>query len=266
MIRSIHAELLKLTRPRVVAVWLLVTTVFVAGLTAVGILTAAESPSGGPSSEPFGGLSVPGLADAGGGTAVFVQTAGFGTVFLLAVFVATIAGELTRGTFRTMLLQQPARGRVLAGKVAALVGFTAALTLHAEAVAWVTARLLAPVKGIDAAAWSTIDGLAAAGSDYGRMVVFVIGWAILGTLIGVLARSVPIGVGIGLVWFGPVENVIADGWTPAQEYFPGLVLRAIVSPDTAVISTSRALATMTAYAAVALGVTAIALRRRDVTA
>ncbi len=38
----------------------------------------------------------------------------------------TVAGELTRGTFRTMLLQQPNRGRVLAGKMVAIVGFAAA--------------------------------------------------------------------------------------------------------------------------------------------
>ena len=37
------------------------------------------------------------------------------------VFVATVASEFTRGTFRTMLLHQPARGRLLAGKVTVLV-------------------------------------------------------------------------------------------------------------------------------------------------
>ena len=265
MIRSIRAELVKLTRPRFLAVTLLVTTAVAVGLTAVGVLAAEDAPAG----RPTGGeglLTVQGLGTAGGGTAVFAQTAAFGAVFLLAVFIATVAGELTRGTFRSMLLQQPGRGRVLGGKMVAVVGFTAVLALVAEAVAWVTARVLAPGQGVDASRWTSVDALGAAAEDYGRLVVFVAGWAVLATLVGVLARSVPIGVGVGLVWAGPVENVIADGWTPGQQWFPGLVLRAIISPDSAEISTARALMTMAAYAAVATTIITIAVRRRDVTA
>ena len=264
MIRSIQAELVKLTRPRFVAITIVVTIVVAAALTAVGVLTAESRPAGGPP-RPDSLLSIESLGDAGGGTAVFAQTAGFAAVFLLAVFIATVAGELTRGTFRTMLLQQPARGRVLAGKVVAVVGFASVLALLAEGVAWVTARLLAPGQGIDTSRWSSIDALGAAAEDYGRLVVFIAGWAVLATLIGVLVRSVPIGVGVGLVWAGPIENVIGEGWAPGERWFPGLVLRALIAPDSAAISTSRALATLAAYSAVAAGVIAVALRRRDVT-
>ena len=160
---------------------------------------------------------------------MFAQTAGFGAVFLLAVFIATVAGELTRGTFRTMLLQQPAAAGCWPGKVVAVVGFAAVLALLAEAVAWVTARLLAPGQGIDTSRWSSIDALGAAAEDYGRLVVFIAGWAVLATLVGVLVRSVPIGVGVGLVWAGPIENVIGEGWAPGERWFPGLVLRALIS-------------------------------------
>ena len=146
-----------------------------------------------------------------------------------------------------------------------MVGFASVLALLAEAVAWVTARLLAPGQGIDTSRWSSIDALGAAAEDYVRLVVFIAGWAVLATLVGVLARSVPIGVGVGLVWAGPIENVIGEGWAPGEQWFPGMVLRALITPDSAVISTGRALATLAAYSAVAIGVTAIALRRRDVT-
>lgn len=263
MIRSIHAELVKLTRPRFVAITVVVTIAFAAALSAVGVLTAESGSTGGPTG-PGSLLSIESLGDAGGGTAVFAQTAAFGAVFLLAVFIATVAGELTRGTFRTMLLQQPGRGRVLAGKVVAVVGFASVLALLAEAVAWVTARLLAPGQGIDTSRWSSIAALGAAAEDYVRLVVFIAGWAVLATLVGVLARSVPIGVGVGLVWAGPIENVIGEGWSPGEQWFPGMVLRALITPDSAAISTGRALATLVAYSAVAIGVTAIALRRRDV--
>ena len=107
-------------------------------------------------------------------------------------------------------------------------------------------------------AWTSVDALGAAAEDYGRLVVFVAGWAVLATMVGVLARSVPIGVGVGLVWAGPVENVIADGWTPGQQFFPGLVLRAIISPDAAAISTAGRSSRWPPTRAVAVTVTGIA--------
>ena len=84
-------------------------------------------------------------------------------------------------------------------------------------------------------------------------------------MVGVLARSVPIGVGAALVWLGPIENIIGDSWDPGPRWFPGLLLRAVISPGSTGVSTARALATLAVYAAVAIAVTATALRRRDVT-
>ena len=96
-------------------------------------------------------------------------------------------------------------------------------------------------------------------------MAFIAGWAVLATVVGVLARSVRFAVGVGLVWAGPIENIIGDGWSPGERWFPGLVLRALIAPDAASISTSRALATVAGYAAIAGGDTAIAVRRGDVT-
>ena len=81
-----------------------------------------------------------------------------------------------------------------------------------------------------------------------------------------LARSIPIGVGVGLVWAGPIENIIGDGWTPGQQFFPGMVLRALINPASAEISTTRALVTLSVYGVIAATISAIALKRRDVTA
>ncbi|MET0147106.1 MAG: ABC transporter permease [Ilumatobacteraceae bacterium] len=265
MIRSIRAELVKLTRRRFLLVTTLVTTIFAVGATAIVVMAAESVPVGGPRSGIDQLLSVEALGAAGGGTAVFAQTAAFGAVFLLAVFIATVAGELSRGTFRTMLLQQPHRGRVLAGKMIAVIGFAVVVSLYAEVVAWITARLIAPGQGIDTTRWTSLDALGAAGEDFGRLVLFIAGWAVIATVVGVLARSVPVGVGVGLVWAGPVENVIGDGWSPGERFFPGLVLRSIISPAAATVSFERAVITMSVYGAIAAAITAVALSRRDVT-
>ena len=261
--RSVRAELIKLTRRRVVVATAIAIAVIAIGGTAIGI--AAAEPAATAVRRPDQALSIATLEEPGGGTALFAQTAGFMAAFLTAVLVATVASEFTRGTFRTMLLQQPRRFRVLAGKVVALVGFMAAAAAVAEVLSWVTSRLMAPGQGIDPAAWLTMDGLVAGLEDFGRAVLFLTGTAVFATMVGVLARSVPIGVGAALVWLGPIENIVGDSWDPGPRWFPGLLLRAVISPGSTGVSTARALATLAVYAAVAIAVTATALRRRDVT-
>jgi ABC-type transport system involved in multi-copper enzyme maturation permease subunit len=243
-----------------VATTLAVVVAVAVGGTAISIMSA-ESTGGGPGSF----LTVPQLSEAGGGTAVLGQTAAFTYVFLLAVFIAAVAQEFTRGTFRTMLLHQPARTPLLWGKVSVLVAYTIAATVVAGVVCWVTARLIAPSQGIDTSAWTSLDALGAAATDLGRVALFVTGTAIFATTIGVLARSVPIGVGAALIWSGPIENIVGDSWSGAEQWFPGLLLRSIVAPGSTSTSTARAVTTLAAYAVVALAITSVALRRRDVT-
>jgi hypothetical protein len=263
LLRSVRGELIKLTRRRVVIGTAAAVAVIAVGGTAIGI--AAAEPAASTVRQPDRAISIPALEQAGGGTALFAQTAGFMSAFLTAVLVATVASEFTRGTFRTMLLQQPRRARLLAGKVAALVAFMAVAAAVAEALGWVTSRVMAPGQGIDPAAWTTMDALVAGLEDFGRAALFLTGMAAFATMVGVLARSVPIGVGAALVWLGPIENIIGDSWDPGPRWFPGLLLRAVISPGSTGVSTGRALATLAVYAIVAVVVTVAALGRRDVT-
>jgi ABC-2 type transport system permease protein len=264
--RSMAAEVVKIVRRRTVLITAVVVAVVAIGGTTLSILAA--EPAGAPGaggSGPDALLTTQSLADAGGGTAVFAQTAAFTYVFLLAVFVGAVASEFTRGTFRTMLLHQPSRGSLLLGKVSVLVGYAFAAAVGGAVLSWITARLVAPSQGIDTSQWLTVDGLAAGLEDLGRVALFLVGTAIFATTVGVLARSVPIGVGVALVWSGPIENIIGDGWTQAENFFPGLLLRAVLLPGSTDASTARALATLAVYATVALTITVVALRRRDVT-
>lgn len=264
--RSMAAEAVKVLRRRTIWITLAVLGAVAVGGTTLSIMAAEPvAGPGGSGPGPDALLTTQSLADAGGGTAVFGQTVAFTYVFLLAVFVAAVASEFTRGTFRTMLLHQPSRGRLLAGKVSVLVGYAFGAAVLGAVLSWITARLIAPSQGIDTSQWVTVDGLVAGAEDLGRVALFLIGVAIFATTVGVLARSVPIGVGVALVWSGPIENILGDGWTQAEGWFPGLLLRAVLLPGSTDTSTARALVILAVYAAIALTITAVALRRRDVT-
>lgn len=262
--RSVRAEAVKLTRPR-----FLLSAMAAVGVLAVAgtaLTVALTEPTAGPGRGAGQPLSAQDLAAAGGGIAIFTQTLAFTSVFLLAAFIATVAGEFTRGTFRTLLLQQPRRAQLLMGKLAALIGFAAAAALGGGVLSWATARLLGPGQGIDTTRWTTTAAVGAAAEGFGRALVFLAVTAVFATLVGVLARSVPVGVGIGLVWAGPIENLIGDSWAPGQRWFPVLLLRSVLSPGPTSTSTGRALVTLAVYTAVAVAAITVALRRRDVTA
>jgi ABC-type transport system involved in multi-copper enzyme maturation permease subunit len=259
MTRALHFELIKLWRRRTVLIALAVTTVFSIGSTA--LLLASADPAG-PRSGP--GLTIDELADAGGGTQVFATSLAFAGFFVLVSFTAAMAGEFSRGNIRTMVLRQPARLRLLAGKLAALLLSAAVLLAIAEVLGWTTARLLASGQGVDPARWTSPAALGAAIADYGTVLIWVTGYALLGTALAFVVRSVPVALAIGIAWAGPFEHILADSWDTANSVFPGLLLEAWVAGGRNDVSAGQALATSAVYGVLAATVAAVAVTRRDV--
>src|SRR6266508_118308 len=237
MIAALRAELVKLRRRRVLIVTAATTIVFTIGSTAI-VLASAER-SGNPRDR---GVTLESLSHAGGGTEVFTTAMSFAGTFLFVVFVGAVAVEFSRGTFRTMLLHQPRRLRLLAGKMAGLLFFAAVVLAAAEALTWVAARLLGPSQDVATGEWISAAALGDALTDYGSVALAV-----------------------GIAWAGPFEHLIQDAWGPAARLFPGLLLEAFVAGGTTDVSASRALLTVTVYLMIAASIAATTFARRDVT-
>jgi ABC-type transport system involved in multi-copper enzyme maturation permease subunit len=262
MIAAIRAELVKVLRRRVLVITAITTIVFAVGSAAV-VLAAADPAGERPSGR---GVTVESLSGAGGGTEVFTTAVSFAGTFLFVLFVGVVAVEFSRGTFRTMLMHQPRRLRLLAGKTTALLAFAAAVLAVTEVLTWTAARLLAPTQDVATGQWLSLDSLGQAVADYGSVVFWVSGYALLGTMLAVLVRSVPAALAIGIAWAGPFEHLLQDAWGPAGRYFPGLLLEAFVAGGTSEVSAGRAFLTVAAYVAVAAAVAGTVFSRRDVTA
>jgi ABC-2 type transport system permease protein len=261
MIAALRAELVKLRRRRVLVLTAAATVVFTVGSAAI-VLASAEQ-SGNPRDR---GITVEALSQAGGGTEVFTTAVSFAGTFLFVVFVGAVAIEFSRGTFRTMLLHQPRRLRLLAGKMAGLLVFAATVLAIAEMLSWLAAKLLAPSQDIATGNWTSAAALGDALADYGSLLFWLTGYAILGMTLGVLVRSVPIALAVGIAWAGPFEHLLGEAWTPAQRLFPGLLLESFVAGGTTDVSASRAALTITAYTLIAAAIAATTLVRRDITA
>jgi ABC-2 type transport system permease protein len=262
MIAAFRAELVKVLRRRVLAISAVTTLLFAAGSAA--IVVASAEPAG---QRPSGrGVTVASLADAGGGTDIFTTAASFAGTFLFVVFVGVVAIEFSRGTFRTMLMYQPRRIRLLAGKTAGLLAFAAGLLAAAEVLTWLAALLFAPTQDVDTGSWVSAAALAQGFADYGSVLVWVAGYALLGTALAVLVRSVPVALAIGIAWAGPFEHLLQDAWGPAGRFFPGLLLEAFAAGGTSEVSSTRALLTVAVYVAAATAIAGTTFARRDVTA
>ena len=261
MIAALRAELVKLRRRRVLILTAAATVIFTVGSAAI-VLASAEQ-SGNPRGR---GVTVEALSEAGGGTEVFTTAVSFAGTFLFVVFVGAVAIEFSRGTFRTMLLHQPRRLKLLAGKMAGLLVFAATVLAIAETLSWLAAKLLAPTQDIATGNWVSATALGDALADYGSLLFWVTGYAILGMTLGVLIRSVPVALAVGIAWAGPFEHLLGEAWRPAQRLFPGLLLESFVAGGTTDVSAARASLTITAYTIIAATIAATTLARRDITA
>jgi ABC-2 type transport system permease protein len=259
MIAALRSEFVKLRRRRVLIVTAVTTLIFSVGGAAIVLASATRT------ANPSGrGVTFAELAEAGGGSEVFTTAVSFAGTFLFVVFVGAVAVEFSRGTFRTMLLFEPRRLRLLGGKMAGLLLFAAIVLAAAEALTWISAKLLAPSQDVASDDWISAAALGDALTDYASVLFWVTGYALLGMMIAVLVRSVPIALAIGIAWAGPFEHLLQDAWSTADRLFPGLLLEEFVAGGTVDVSASRAFLTVTAYVLLAVVIAATAFARRDV--
>jgi ABC-2 type transport system permease protein len=260
MIRSFKAELLKLRRRRVALVAAVGALAFAVIASTAVILSATETT--GPRDR---GASIESLGQAGGATEAFAVGVSFTGLLVLVLFIANVAGEFSQGTIRTLLLRQPRRLPLLAGKMAALLIFVAGVLLLAEVLTVGASAAIAPSQDVATSSWFGLDGLGEAAKDYGTAMLGVASWALLGMAIAVFVRSIPVALGIGIVWAGPFEHILQDSWTSADHWFPGLLLESLAAGGTDDVAFGRALALVAVYVVVAASAAAVVFARRDIT-
>jgi ABC-type transport system involved in multi-copper enzyme maturation permease subunit len=264
MIRVIRAELLRLVRRRTV----LVTAAGVALFSVVATLVVFSSArgTGVPAGRGRGGTTLAALAGHGGGTEAFAVGASFLGFFVFVTFIALMAGEFSGGTFRALLLRDPRRLQLIAGKLAGILLVAGAAVAVAETCTFVVSLLVAPTRDIPTGDWFSLSSVGQGLADYATVFAGVAGWAVFGTMLAVIFRSTPLALGVGFAWAGPFENIVVDSWRTGYRVFPGQVLASLIRGGSTELGLGRSLFTAALYAAVAAAVALTLVSRRDVTA
>ncbi len=261
MTAVIRAELHRLLRRRTIVIAAVAAVAF--AVVATLTVFAAAKETGPPAAR--GGTTLAQLADSGGGTQAFAVGASFVGFLVFVTFIALIATEFSGGTLRALLLRDPHRVRLIAGKLIGALTVAAGALVVAEVLSFGLSLAIAPSKGIDTGAWFSLAGLGHAVGDLATVFAGVAGWAIFGTTLAVIFRSAPLALAVGFAWAGPFENIVVDSWTTGYRVFPGQVLAAIIQGGTPEISLTRAVLTGVVYVGIAAAATATLLSRRDVT-
>jgi hypothetical protein len=143
-----------------------------------------------PETRPQGWITITSLAAAGGATQAFTTAASFTGILVFVLFIANFAGEFSQGTFRTLLVREPRRVGLLAGKMAALLSMAAVVLLLTETLSVGASAAIAPSQGVSTTSWFTLDGLQAALEDLGTAFLMTTAWACLGMALAVFVRSI----------------------------------------------------------------------------
>jgi ABC-type transport system involved in multi-copper enzyme maturation permease subunit len=267
MMRAFRSEVLKFRRWSVLAGagLMILATAFIAYLTFHQITSGATGKELTPLMQAF--PTPQGLITVVG------QARSLIIVIALIMVTTNIAAEWSQGTLRNLLVREPNRLRLLAGKMLALVLFvilSAALTLAVSAVLILAA---ARAQGISTAAWTSSEGLRAFLAFFGNEVLCLVGISLLGMLIAVLTRSVGAAVGVTLAYVLVPEGIIAMVWQQGSQWFPVRVLNFLpgstfppgVGP-TPPQGYLAALLVALLWMAIFIVVSAVVFRRQDVNA
>jgi ABC-type transport system involved in multi-copper enzyme maturation permease subunit len=160
------------------------------------------------------------------------------------------------GGMRNLLVRQPRRVRLLAGKLLAVAGLVTIAVLVSVAAG----------RGLDTGAWTTATGLQALASGAGDLVLATLGWGLLGAALGIVLRSPAPAVGVGVAYALPLEAILTAAWSQGARWLPGQLLGALATGGTADVTYARAAVLLAVYLAIALAAAATLFARRDVTA
>lgn len=214
LLRAFRSEMLKCRRWSMFAGAgiMLVVSAFFAYLTCHQIISGATGKELDPLAHAF--------PTSLGLITVVGQARSFIIVVSLIIVTANLAAEWSQGTWRNLLMREPRRLRLLAGKMLALLLFvlcSMTLTLVASSV---LVLVTAGAQGVRTAAWTSSAGLFAWLAFFGNEVLCLIGVCLLGMLIAVLTRGTAIAVGVALAYVLVPEGIIAMVWNEGSRWFP----------------------------------------------
>jgi ABC-2 type transport system permease protein len=225
------------------------------------LLFAQASATGGGDLPSLAQLAQPnGLVHGVNRAAVLLGVVAFG------IAATQIASEYSLGTLRQLLVRQPRRKVLLAGKFLAVLSFMLGAVVFASLVATVAAFVMAHARHVPTMAWTSSGGITDLTRALGDLLLATVGFTIFGLVVGLLFRSSVIAVIVGFAYLLPVEAVVTRISPHSAAWLPGELLQAIAAGGLLSVGFAHSLILSIVYLSIAGGVATVVFVRKDVTA
>ena len=187
-------------------------------------------------------------------------------IVAFGIAAAQMASEYSLGTLRQLLVRQPRRGILLAGKYLGVVTFIASAVVVAAVVTGSVDILLAHLRHVPVGAWFSSTGIGDLARALGELLLATIGFATLGIVLGLFLQSSVMAVIVGFAYLLPVEMIMERIFPATKRWLPGQLLTDVGKGGVAGSSLSRSLILSVLYLALAGALATYTFVRRDVTA
>ncbi|MGD0943478.1 MAG: ABC transporter permease [Acidimicrobiales bacterium] len=213
-----------------------------------------------------GALTLAQLAHASGLSQGLTQSGVLLGAVSFSVAAFQFGGEFSHGTLRNLLVRQPRRSVLMAGKCFAVLTFLVGAVVLATVFGICAAFVMAHLRSIPTSAWTSGAGMSDLGNLLGDLVISTCGFAVIGMIAGVLFRSSVIAIAAGLAVLLPFETILTDAVPGTGRWLPAQLLEAIAQGGSASAPFTAAVITVSAYLAGAVAIAMLVFVRRDVTA
>jgi ABC-2 type transport system permease protein len=186
-------------------------------------------------------------------------------IVAFGIAAAQTASEYSLGTLRQLLVRQPRRVTLLVGKMLAAITFLLLAFLLAAVVAFAVALVAMHARGGSTTAWFSSTGMTDLFRALGNISLAVIGYSVLGLVIGLFVRSAVFAVILGFAWMIAVENIVTRIVPGTEKWMPGMSLEAVATGGGEGVNYSHGLLVGVGYIVIAVIAAALTFARRDVT-
>ena len=260
----VRSELIRLQRKGMLLAWLGLTAMFAVLINIVmfEFVAGADGEAADGPGTAFPSLEQ--LTSAEGLVSGMAAAGSFFGVVTLSFWAIAAATDYDSGLIRLLVAAEPRRWRLLAGKVVALLAWTAVAATLALIITVLVAPIGADAAGVSTDAWQqdAAGNLVRAWID--SFLALTV-WGTIGLTLDIGFRSSAIAIAAGVGYVLVVEAVIEAALGDASHWLPGNTLTALAQGGTDVVSYAAALVIGGVYCLGGLAVAAAVVIRRDVT-
>ena len=258
MINVILAESRKLRRPTLILSTLAVVTALSGLFTSIVFLNV----NSGHNAKRGESITAHQLSEATGMIYGFKLVGFLLGIVALCIFASQTAQEYTHGTLRNLLVRQPARMKILAGKFVAMSIFAAIMVLFAAVITISLSYFLASGAKVETSSWSIGSHIffQAAINIYFSTILY----GTLGMILGLLLRSPISAISVGVIWSLILETILSASLPKSAKWLPGQNISNIADGGGVDLSYRHSVLLSLIYLGVAGAIASLLFKRRDV--